>query len=343
MAVYPERRKGKLSGAWIAEVVHLGERRRKRFPTMHEAQRWADITKVTGAPPPGEEATTPKGHTLGSVMREALQNHPGWQRARDPMREPRLMYALDLLGADTPIDKLAATDLDKLVTSLKKRPGAKGGKMSLGTINRYMAGVSTLLEYARKRGYTEKAIYVPWQQEAGKRVHWLTDDQEAAICGALLAKGLKDEALTVRVLCATGMRWGELETLTQGQVTTDWVKLDATKTDTPRDIPLTPELATELREMVAQKRVPVYEPMRKKFKAAVKSAGQSPELSLHCLRHTTATRLVLGEVNLAVVQRFMGHANIKTTLKYTHVTQQSLQDAMKKISPRAGQTAVSGS
>ena len=42
MAVYPERRGGRLSGTWIAEVTHAGTRVRKRFPTKHEAQRWAD-------------------------------------------------------------------------------------------------------------------------------------------------------------------------------------------------------------------------------------------------------------------------------------------------------------
>lgn len=59
MSVYPERRSGRLSGKWIAEVTHIGVRVRKRFETKHEADRWADIIKATGAPPqddPGKPA-----------------------------------------------------------------------------------------------------------------------------------------------------------------------------------------------------------------------------------------------------------------------------------------------
>lgn len=338
MAVYPERRKGRLSGCWIAEVTQAGERRRKRFPTKHEAERWADFTKLTGLPPPGDN-TAPAGHTLGSVMADANQHHPGWQRGRDLSRQQRLDYCLGVLGADTLIDKLKTTDLDRVVASLKRRPGQQGRTtLSPASINRYLAGVSALLTYARKRGYTTSSIVVPWQKEAGQRVHWLTDEAEADLCAEMLRMGCKDAELTLRVLARTGMRWGELETLTPGQITDEWVKLDLTKTDTPRDIPIEPSLATELREMVTAKRVPSYGIMRKVLIAALEGAGQTPAFTIHCLRHTTATRLVLSEVNLAVVQKFMGHSNIHTTLKYTHVTQQSLQDALKKVSQHEGQS-----
>ncbi len=59
MSVYPERRNGRLTGKWIAEITHLGVRVRKRFDTMREAQRWEDGVKATGAPPqddPGKAA-----------------------------------------------------------------------------------------------------------------------------------------------------------------------------------------------------------------------------------------------------------------------------------------------
>jgi hypothetical protein len=51
MSVYPERRNGRLSGEWIAEITHVGVRVRKRFDIKHEADRWADGTKATGAQP----------------------------------------------------------------------------------------------------------------------------------------------------------------------------------------------------------------------------------------------------------------------------------------------------
>lgn len=337
MAVYPERRGKRLSGKWIAEVTQAGERRRKRFDTKHEAERWADFTKLTGAAPPDAIPARPD-HALGDVVKEALLQHPGWQSNRDPSRQQRLTYVVDVLGADTPVADIKTTDLDRLVTNLRKRPASAGaGKLSAGTINRYLAMVSAVLTFAQKRGYCPASIAFPYQKEEGRRIHWLTDEAEQAVSAAMLKAGKVDEELTLRVLTRTGMRWGEFEALEPGQVQGSWVKLDQTKTNTPRDIPIDPALGAGLLEMV-KRGVPTYDTFRNCLRRALQSAGQNPKLSIHCLRHTTASRLVLGDVNLAIVQRFLGHRNISTTMRYTHVTDQSLLDASKKLSPQAGQT-----
>jgi site-specific recombinase XerD len=39
----------------------------------------------------------------------------------------------------------------------------------------------------------------------------------------------------------------------------------------------------------------------------------------HTLRHTFATRLVAAGVDLPSVQRVMGHADIRSTVRYVHV------------------------
>jgi len=337
MSVYPERRSGRLTGKWIAEITQHGGRRRKRFDTRAEAERWADFTKAEGAPPSDARHDEPTAYPFGTVAKEAVLRHPGWDGHRDPSRQQRLMYAVDFLGADTPIASVTTADLDRLVLSLKGRTGMEGKALSPGTINRYLAVVSAVLTYAQKRGYRTQAIVVPWQKEDGRRIHWLTDKQEQALSRAMLAEGRRDDELTLRVLTRTGLRWSEFKTLEPAQVTDAWVKLGKTKTDTPRDVPIDPALAGELRSMVERKALPKYYTFRKTLKRALKSAGQNPKLSIHCLRHTTATRLVHAEVNLAIVQKFLGHSSINTTLKYTHVTEAALQDALKKITPHAGQ------
>ncbi len=339
MAVYPERRRGALTGKWVAEVTAHGERRRKRFSTKLEADRWADFTKVTGAAPV-EAPAAPIGPTLGAVATEAREHHAGWQTTRDHSRLQRLEYVVSVLGRDTPIVAVRAKDLDRLVSSLKSRPGNKG-KLSAGTINRYLSIASALLTFAHKREYIVGAPVVPWQQEDGRRIHWLPAEAEASVVNALIAMGQDDCALTVEVLTATGLRWGEFDGLEASQVVPEgencWVKLDKTKTNTPRDVPIPIELGACLREMIERNAVPNYYTFGKFLKEALKSVGQSEALTIHCLRHTTATRLVHADVNLATVKDFMGHSSLNTTLKYTHVSKELLQDASKKLSPRSGQ------
>ena len=52
------------------------------------------------------------------------------------------------------------------------------------------------------------------------------------------------------------------------------------------------------------------------LKDSVKIAGITKNVSAHTLRHSYATLLVENHVPLPVVQAYMGHSNIKTTMVY---------------------------
>ena len=49
MAVYAEKRNGRTTGVFIAEVMHLGLRVRKRFDVKRDADRWQDDVKADQA------------------------------------------------------------------------------------------------------------------------------------------------------------------------------------------------------------------------------------------------------------------------------------------------------
>ena len=50
----------------------------------------------------------------------------------------------------------------------------------------------------------------------------------------------------------------------------------------------------------------------------------------HAFRHTFATRLFEKEINPVVVQSIMGHSNYSTTISYTHVLNDKLDEAVRK-------------
>lgn len=336
MSVYPERRKGRLTGKWIAEAPLAGERLRKRFETKHEGERWADHIKLTGAPP---QAAGDNVVTFGQVAAEMRATKPRWVRGRDKTGQRRLEFAVDAIGAETDIATVNEAMLNKLVANLAKRPG-RDGKLSDGTINRYLSAISAVLNFAahKSRAYIPFAPAVPWRKETGKRIHWLTEEQETVLLKSMGDKGQHTTCLVLRVLTATGLRWGELVAVSKAPeaIQGEWIKLDQSKTDTPRDVPIDPELGRELVALINGKAFPSYYTFRKQLQDAVKSAGLNPKLCIHALRHSTATRLVHKDVNLAVVKDYLGHKAIATTLKYTHVSAPALQEASKKISPRAG-------
>jgi site-specific recombinase XerD len=66
---------------------------------------------------------------------------------------------------------------------------------------------------------------------------------------------------------------------------------------------------------------------RAKWDAGVQKKG----VSIHTLRHSYATHLLEAGVNLRVIQRYMGHARLETTMLYLHLTQKGQEDACQLI------------
>jgi site-specific recombinase XerD len=66
---------------------------------------------------------------------------------------------------------------------------------------------------------------------------------------------------------------------------------------------------------------------RAKWDAGVRKKGGS----IHTLRHSYATHLLEAGVNLRVIQRYMGHAQLETTMLYLHLTQKGQEDACQLI------------
>lgn len=65
-------------------------------------------------------------------------------------------------------------------------------------------------------------------------------------------------------------------------------------------------------------------------KIAAETCPSIARLRLHDLRHTAATRFYRDTKNLMVTQRLLGHSELRTTQKYTHVSDEDLSAAMQK-------------
>ncbi len=54
-------------------------------------------------------------------------------------------------------------------------------------------------------------------------------------------------------------------------------------------------------------------------------------VTIHTLRHSYATHLLESGVNIRVIQKYLGHAQLETTMIYLHLTQKGNEDAFSII------------
>jgi len=213
-------------------------------------------------------------------------------------------------------------------------------KRSNATLNRELSTLRHMFSKAEEWGMVEQSPFRKakklFLKGNNKRVRFLDECEETALFKEL--RGYLAQMVTIAI--HTGMRRGEILQLKWGQIRNGFIYLTKTKTEVAREVPINKDVQEVLNSIPHHIKSDYvfcnpgtgkpYEDIKKRFNTAVKRAGIK-DFRFHDLRHTFASRLVMANVPLQVVQKLLGHSRIDMTLRYAHLSDDSMTNAVKML------------
>ena len=220
-------------------------------------------------------------------------------------------------------------------------------KRTIATMNRELAYLRRMFNIALRKGWLEKnpincgePLILSSYERRRERI--LTVEEEANLLAACDHPQRKHLKPLLIALLHTGARLGETLKL-------DWASVDFdnklitfqalnTKTLKARQVGMTKTFLVELETLwensdrqMESSVFGIKNNVRRSFSTACKIAGIKEGgidgLTLHCLRHTAATRMVQGNLPIQMVGRILGHTQPQTTYRYLTADNETLHKA----------------
>jgi len=149
-----------------------------------------------------------------------------------------------------------------------------------------------------------------------------------------------------KLLILTGCRLSEIQTLKWSYVHDGYLNLPDSKTGARR-IPLSPEALTVLDdlarvpgneyvvagELADQYRTDLQHPWRR-----IRKSTGLEHVRIHDLRHTYASNALMQGLSIAMVGKLLGHSQIQTTMRYVHLADDPVRDAVTLVASALGRS-----
>ncbi len=202
------------------------------------------------------------------------------------------------------------------------------------TANREHAYLRAMFNELQRLGvitYDNPVSKIRQFKEREGELRFLSHDEIAKLLLACESSSNQSLVYVVKVCLATGARWNEAESLKMNQVSNGKITYLNTKSGKNRTIPINDHLYHELKALGKVGEEKLFLSSLSAFRKAIAKAQISlPRGQMsHVLRHTFASHFVMQGGNIVVLKDILGHSEITTTMRYSHLAPSHLSDAVR--------------
>jgi integrase len=246
-------------------------------------------------------------------------------------------------GKDTLLTDITTANVEDYRTERSVSVSRYGTELSVATLNRELAAIKGMFTWAvkMKEIKIEKnpARSVTLTKENNGRTRYLSQEECRTLLDACPTATMRS---VITLALNTGMRRGEilhlkwkdinlreryLEIVEQKNGETSTIPLNSTAMDTLRSIPRRLDSDYVFAGLIPGE--PFYD-LKRQFEKAVSKAKLN-DVSFHTLRHSAASHLVMSGADLATVKEILRHKDYKTTLRYSHLSQDHMRAAVEAL------------
>ncbi len=310
--------------------------------------RHAELLGGISHPPVNEpqEVKETKAYTFNELSEEYLNWCKGRQKGYT--RKKCIIPKLKLFFGDKPLNQFNSNLIEKLQTECMAKNYKPAYANKILAVLKHMFAKALDWEMITEETL-KKVRRVKLLKGEIKRLRYLSEEEAERLvsnCESYL------KPIVITALNA-GMRRGEIFGLTWNRVDLKnrIILLDMTKNGERREIPINDTLLQALSGIVRRldckyvfynpNTLKPFDNIKRSFASALRKS-HILDFHFHDLRHTFASRLVMAGVDLITVKELLGHKDIKMTLRYSHLSQAHVRQAISVLDKKCDSCVTVG-
>mgnify|MGYP001166069930 CR=1 FL=1 len=334
-----------------AKVRLRGEAPRSRtFRRLTDAKAWAAKVESDLGHGVYVATTADRRRTLADLIDTYVDEYlPTKAHNRDRKGQETILAWWKSTYGFVTLDKLKPEVFAEARGKLAKRKTRTGDPLSGATINRYLAGISSVCKWAWKEKQwlpSNPVLSVSKASESKGIIRFLSDDERKALFKACREHPNRNIGLAVTLALATGARYSNIRNLRWEDVDfNNWtLAMERMKNGHPRYVPVVGAAQKALQahyDADPTQEGWVFKGSRDKAPAdfekqwrEVRDAAGLGSFRFHDLRHTTASYLTQGGAGLAQVADALGHRTLEMAKRYSHQSGEHVRATLATISAK---------